>query len=321
VSDGNKIKITFKDFDVEPSSSSSVCSYDYVEFLDGNGKTVGSKLCGESLPKELTIETSTASVLLHSDGSGEMKGFKFCYTPEPVPSKCGIENSPSRHRISGGSRTSPNQFPWMVRLPMGCGGSLITARHILTAKHCIDGETNWRGRNVKFSVHNQNDANDYEKVPIKDYVTPGTEYSSWDHDIAIIILERPVDLADNTIGTVCLPDSADKDYKGKKALAMGWGWTPDTSSQSTHLQKLWMTVADYDKKNWLYTKVVFKDGVPLDVCRGDSGGPLVYKEDGRWTIIGTVQGGSYCDNHSGEEGRWNKVTDHLKWIKSIIGNQ
>ena len=101
---------------------------------------------------------------------------------------------------------------------------------------------------------------------------------------------------------------------------MGWGWTPDTESQSVNLQKLELTVTERQSDLWLFTKVVFNDGVPLDVCRGDSGGPLVYNKAGRWTIIGTVQGGSYCNNHSGSDGRWNKVTGHLQWIKSVIGN-
>merc|ERR550519_580655 len=235
-------------------------------------------------------------------------------TVAPPKGECGKENVPLQ-RISGGVETAPNQFPWMVRLPMGCGGSFITDKHILTAKHCVD-EGDWKGKLVKISVHNQADSDDYEEVPIKDYVWP--ELDEW-QDIAIITLEWAVDLSDNTIGTVCLPASADEDYKGKKALAMGWGWTPDTAAQSINLQKLEMTVTERQSDLWLFTKVVFNDGVPLDVCRGDSGGPLVYNQDGTWTIIGTVQGGSYCNNHSGSDGRWNKVTGHLQWIKSVIG--
>ena len=122
---------------------------------------------------------------------------------------CGVENKPD-HRISGGSQTDENQYPWMVRLPLGCGGSLITDRHVITAMHCVLAwGIDWRGKMVKFSVHNQYDPNDYEQVAIKDYVMPDPKEVGF-HDIAIIILEKAVDLSDNTIGTVCLPTSEDK---------------------------------------------------------------------------------------------------------------
>jgi len=237
-------------------------------------------------------------------------------TVAPPKGECGIENKPMT-RIQGGTETAPNQFPWMVRLPMGCGGSFITDRHILTAYHCLEGETDWRGEKVKYSVHNQHDENDYEEGTIKDYVWP--KLDEW-QDIAIVTLEKAVDLSDKTIGTVCLPKSADEDYTGKQALAMGWGWNPVPQGQSDKLFKVGLKV-DYEDGIWLFTKTVMMNGKPVDVCRGDSGGPLVYNKGGRWTIIGTVQGGEYCDskNHGYSSGLWNRVTAHLKWINTVIG--
>merc|ERR1719187_1641056 len=82
---------------------------------------------------------------------------------------CGKENV--ANRISGGSYASPNQYPWMVRLQMGCGGSLISDRHVLTAYHCVDGRGgagNW----VKVSVHKQWDSSDYQIVPVDRAVWP-----------------------------------------------------------------------------------------------------------------------------------------------------
>lgn len=236
--------------------------------------------------------------------------------------ECGIENRPMT-RISGGSETAPNQYPWMVRLPMGCGGSFITNKHILTAKHCVEAKDkygrpkDWRGTKVKYSVHNQNDANDYKEVTIKDFVMPQI---AEEHDIAIIILEKAVVLSDKTVGTVCLPESADEVYTGKNALAMGWGWNPAVQGQSETLFKVGLTV-DNEQGVWLTTNTIKMNGKPVDVCRGDSGGPLVYNKGGKWTIIGTVQGGEYCDskNHQYSSGLWNRVTAHLKWINSVIG--
>ena len=57
--------------------------------------------------------------------------------------ECGKENTETSE-ISGGSIASPNQYPWMVKLQVGCGGSLISDRHVLTAYHCVyRGAGNW----------------------------------------------------------------------------------------------------------------------------------------------------------------------------------
>ena len=112
---------------------------------------------------------------------------------------------------------------------------------------------------------------------------------------------------------------------------MGWGQTSydpqlgSLSPQSDVLNHVVLTVSHTKAKNWLYTKVGNINGNPQNPCSGDSGGPLVYKDpgSGRWTIIGTVYGGGYnCNNGYGRngEGKWNKVTAHLTWIKNIIDN-
>jgi cubilin len=78
VAAGHKIEITFHHFDVEPEAT---CSYDYLQFIDAYGQTVGKKLCGKSLPEKLTISTSLASAYFSSDVSETKTGYKFCYRP------------------------------------------------------------------------------------------------------------------------------------------------------------------------------------------------------------------------------------------------
>src|SRR5262245_13230155 len=39
--------------------------------------------------------------------------------------------------VVGGTRAAQGEFPFMVRLSMGCGGALLTDRIVLTAGHCI----------------------------------------------------------------------------------------------------------------------------------------------------------------------------------------
>ncbi|GAA4923799.1 hypothetical protein GCM10023237_51350 [Streptomyces coeruleoprunus] len=44
--------------------------------------------------------------------------------------------------VVGGTRAAQGEFPWMVRLSMGCGGSLLTQQIVLTAAHCVSGSGN-----------------------------------------------------------------------------------------------------------------------------------------------------------------------------------
>ena len=44
--------------------------------------------------------------------------------------------------VVGGTRAAQGEFPFMVRLSMGCGGALYTQQIVLTAAHCVSGSGN-----------------------------------------------------------------------------------------------------------------------------------------------------------------------------------
>ena len=54
-----------------------------------------------------------------------------------------------------------------------------------------------------------------------------------------------------------------------------------------------------------------------DSCQNDSGGPLVCKVSGKWLQVGVVNTGQGC-GHPRKYGVYARVTQHRKWIKSII---
>ena len=156
---------------------------------------------------------------------------------------CGIKFS---SRIVGGSEATPHSIPWQVsvqtlmedgKLKHGCGGALLSPRHVITAAHCtkilvkLPGsfQPDW-SRYVVVGEHSLNDTSDErvhrkcrsEEHPL--YAFNPDEGKGAKYDFAIIHLEKPVDIGPRAV-PVCLPTSRlGGDFLvGKQMTVSGWG--------------------------------------------------------------------------------------------------
>ncbi|OXU30619.1 hypothetical protein TSAR_002463 [Trichomalopsis sarcophagae] len=209
----------------------------------------------------------------------------------------GIDSESARKRIYGGSVAGIGEFPYMVSLRRDsvhdCGGALISAKHVLTAYHCIsDGYDNLTAVVGTNSLKTGGTAYRIEKVLIYPPFDGDVVKDAYDHDIAVLTLEQEVKLS-HRVSSVPLASSALK--SGASVHFTGWG--DDYSQRNTKfMQKLKVTAmnnldceAHYQKYGYGFlvkknqSICTFRD-VGYGACFGDSGAPLIYEGE----IVGVL---------------------------------
>ncbi|WP_243867108.1 trypsin-like serine protease [Actinophytocola oryzae] len=201
-------------------------------------------------------------------------------------------------QVIGGTPAAQGEFPWIVRLSMGCGGSMITQQLVLTAAHCVPAT----GPNTSITATlGAIDLQDPNRIVVRsDYVhrAPGAGGPPGD-DWALIRLEHPVD-----VPTVPIATTPDLD-SGTFTVA-GWGAATEGGPQQRFLLKA--QVPFIDDAQCQSAGSDYLDLVPaeeicagnwtaggVDTCQGDSGGPLLNKDaNGEWVLIGTTSWGIGC---------------------------
>lgn len=218
-------------------------------------------------------------------------------------------------RIVGGTKAKQGEFPWMVRLSMGCGGALYKKDVVLTAAHCVDGS----GKNTDITATGGAvDLKDPKAVEVKSTeVVQAPGYSGHGKDWALIKLAKPIDQD-------TLKIASDGAYdKGDFTIA-GWGADKEGGDQQQYLLKASVPFVDDDTCKSAYSDLVPSDELcagrvkegGVDSCQGDSGGPMFRKDDsGAWIQVGIVSWGNGCAR-AGYPGVYSQVSHFASDIKS-----
>ncbi|MFE7840040.1 serine protease [Streptomyces sp. NPDC057474] len=198
--------------------------------------------------------------------------------------------------VVGGTRAAQGEFPFMVRLSMGCGGALYTQQIVLTAAHCV-GAT---GNNTSYTatagvVDLQNTSGRVQVRSTKVYRAPG--YNGDGKDWALIKLASPINQPTLKIATTTA-------YNTGTFTVAGWGAATEGGSQQRYLLKATVpfmsdaTCRSYSGYSGLIAGEEICAGLAaggVDTCQGDSGGPMFRRDNANeWVQVGIVSWGIGC---------------------------
>jgi secreted trypsin-like serine protease len=238
-------------------------------------------------------------------------------------------------KIVGGVDSSIASFPYQVALMdtsffQFCGGTILNANWVLTAQHCVDGETasNLRvgaGSSKVSALRTTGQIRSVSQI-IK---YPGYTGPEHGHDVALLKLSTPLDLSGpNAKGIGGLVSAADAaagaTATGTPVTVSGWG-TTSSGAQNTPdgLRSVTIGIVSQSTLTSEYGSGITADQLGAaapgkDSCQGDSGGPLVIGSGASAKLAGVVSWGQGCAQ-AGFAGIYARVSSFESWIQGQIG--
>ena len=201
--------------------------------------------------------------------------------------------------VVGGTRAASGEFPFMVRLSMGCGGALYSPTLVLTAAHCVSRT----GANSSITATlGTIDLQSSTRVTRRsNYVYRAPGYNGNGDDWAFIRLASPV----SGTGISTLPIATSTAYDSGTFTIAGWGANREGGAQQRYLLKATVPFVSDSTCN---SSSMYGGGViaaeeicagytsgGIDTCQGDSGGPMFRRDAGNaWVQVGIVSWGDGC---------------------------
>ncbi|MFF9014158.1 S1 family peptidase [Streptomyces sp. NPDC014870] len=218
--------------------------------------------------------------------------------------------------VVGGTRAAQGEFPWMVRLSMGCGGSMLTPQIVLTAAHCVSGSGNNTSITATVGVVDLQSSAAIKVRSTKVLQAPG--YNGSGKDWALIKLASPI----TSVPTLKIAETTA--YNNGTFTVAGWGAAREGGGQQRYLLKATVPfVSDTDCAKSYGSDLIKGEeicaGFPqggVDTCQGDSGGPMFRRDNaGAWIQVGIVSWGQGCARPN-YPGVYTEVSTFAAQIKS-----
>ena len=186
--------------------------------------------------------------------------------------------------IVGGTTTTASAYPFMMQITDAsqnqfCGGTLVSPTKVVTAAHCMVGETTSGVRVVGGRTY-LNGTNGTVARVSKIWIHPNYTTATRGEDVAVLTLSTAMPYT-----TAKYVSSTDTSVyaAGTTARVLGWGTTSSGGSSSNQLRTATVPIVSDTSCGGSYGSDYVKSEMVcagyssggVDTCQGDSGGPLL----------------------------------------------
>ncbi|MEU3980948.1 serine protease [Streptomyces sp. NPDC026672] len=186
--------------------------------------------------------------------------------------------------IVGGTTTTTTTYPFVMQITDAsqrqfCGGTLVTPTKVVTAAHCMVGETTGSVRVVGGRTL-LNGTNGTVSRVSRIWINPSYTDATNGDDVAVLTLSTAMPY---TTASYVSSSQTSVYAAGTTARVLGWGTTSENGSSSNQLRTATVPiVSDSSCRSSYGSDYVQSDMVcagfasgGVDTCQGDSGGPLL----------------------------------------------
>ncbi|XP_061431533.1 LOW QUALITY PROTEIN: vitamin K-dependent protein C-like [Lethenteron reissneri] len=238
--------------------------------------------------------------------------------------------TPDGMRIVGGYICPRGHCPWQVLLTDRrgngfCGGTLVSARWVVTAAHCA---RYTKQVLVRIGEHDVRLTEGSEQNLPANLIVPHPNFDSdtFDSDLALLRLNSSARL-DRYAVPACLPDRRLAELltqPGTLGVVSGWGREQEHGRNSRYLQWVGLPVVPTatcaQSTEQKVTQNMFCAGYAAgrqDACKGDSGGPYMSRRLDTWFLTGVTSWGEGCAQR-GKYGAFTRLANFIDWIEATM---